>query len=244
MAAVLVFAFTAFRTLPLTQVYAVLFATPLVITVLAVPVLGERVRVFRWFAVILGLVGVLIALRPARGELALGHLAALAAVLCSATSAVSTRKIAGSERTATLVLYPLLTNVVAAGGALWFVYQPMPLGDLAAMGAIGGLGMAGQVLIISAYRAAPAAFVAPFQYSQFLWAMLYGYVWFGETPDRWVMLGGAIVIVAGLLVVWRESRSGVSRYRPTLRTRNLRPISAPPMRPVESEDAAREPPPS
>ena len=236
MAAVLVFAFTAFTLLELTQAYALMFATPVVITLLSIPVLGERVRVFRWIAIGLGFTGVLVALRPGSTEFGLGHLAALLAVLCSATSAVTTRRIAGSERTATLILYPLLTNIVVATVMLYFVYQPMPFDALARMLAIGVLGMCGQFMIIRAYRSAPAAFVAPFQYSQLLWAIFYGYLWFDETPDRQVMLGAGIIILAGMLIVWRESSSGVSRNRPFLRTRNIRASSAAPIRPVESDE--------
>lgn len=246
MAAVLVFAFTAFTLLELTQVYALIFSTPIVITLLAIPVLGEKVRMFRWFAIGLGLVGVLVALQPGEAELGLGHAAALAAVVCSATSAVSTRKIAGSERTATLILYPLLTNVVVSGAMLYLVYEPMPFFDLARMAAIGFLGMTGQLFIIRAYRSAPAAHVAPFQYSQLIWAMLYGHFWFGETPTPSVLAGAAIIVFAGLLIVWREASSGISRNRPFLRTRNVRPSPAPPMRPVESDEreAGEEPGPS
>ena len=77
--------------------------------------------------------------------------------------------------------------------------------------------------------------VAPIQYSQLLWAILYGHLWFDETPTRSVLLGAAIIVLAGLLIVWREASSGVSRNRPFLRTRNLRPSPAP-MRPVESDE--------
>ena len=227
LAAVLVFAFTAFSLLELAQAYALMFSTPVVITILAVPVLGERVRLFRWIAISLGLVGVLVALGPTGGSLGLGHAAALAAVLCSATSAVITRRIAASERSLTLILYPLLANVVLSGGVLFFVYEPMPFVDLARMAAVGVLGMVAQFCIITAYRSAPAAHVAPCQYSQFLWAMLYGYFWFGEEPTSSVLAGGAIIIVAGLVIVWREASSGVSRNRPFLRTRNARPAPAP-----------------
>jgi S-adenosylmethionine uptake transporter len=236
MAASLLLAFTAFTRLPLAQTYALLFSTPVIITLLAIPVLGERVHIFRWFAIGLGLIGVFIALQPGKTTLGLGHIAALLAVLCSATSAVATRRIAASERSATLILYPLLTNVVVSGALLYFVYQPMPLGDLARMAAIGALGMAGQFFIIAAYRSGPAAFVAPFQYSQLVWAILYGYLWFDETPNRHVILGAAIIILSGLLIVWRESVSGVSRNRPFLRTRNVRGSPAAPMRTVESEE--------
>lgn len=234
MAAVLLFAFTAFALLDLTQAYALLFSTPLVITLLAIPILKEKVHLFRWFAIALGLVGVIVALKPGTTTFGLGHLSALLAVLCSATSAVATRRIAGTERAATLIVYPLLANMLLSGCALYFVYVPMPFVDLATMAAIGVLGVTGQLLIINAYRSGPAAYVAPFQYSQLLWALFYGYFWFDESPDRDVVLGALIIILSALLIVWRESVSGSSR-RPFLRTRNARASSAAPMPSEESE---------
>ncbi|MCB1719727.1 MAG: EamA family transporter, partial [Candidatus Competibacteraceae bacterium] len=137
------FAFFAFRTLELAQTYAILFASPVLITVLAIPLLGERVRLFRCLAIALGSAGVLIALRPTAGEFGIGHVAALLAVTCSATSAVVTRRIAASERSATLILFPLLANVVVSGVILGFVYKPMPFADVARLALIGSLAMAG-----------------------------------------------------------------------------------------------------
>ncbi len=183
----------------------------------------------------LGLIGVLIVLQPGAGAFSLGHLSAVLAVCCSAVNAVVTRKIGASERSSTLILYPLLANILFAGAILYFVYQPMPFVDLAKMAAIGILGLLGQYLIISAYRAAPVAFVAPFQYSQMLWAVFYGYVWFGETPAPHVFVGASVIILAGLLIIWRESSAGVSANRPSLRLRNLRSVTAAPMPSVEDE---------
>lgn len=234
MVASAVCAFYAFQTLPLAQTYALLFAIPMLVTVLAIPILGERVRLIRWTAIIIGLIGVLIVLRPDSTELNSGHIAALAATLFAATSAVSTRKIGANERSATLILYPLLANVVLSGIALGFVYQPMPFSDFAKLAGIGALGMLGQFMIIRAYRSAPAATIAPFQYSQMIWAVFYGYLWFDETPDRYVLIGTGVIILAGLMIVWREST--VSTNRPFLRTRNTRAVSAAPMRAVESDE--------
>ena len=97
--------------------------------------------------------------------------------------------------------------------------------------------MAGQYAIIRAYRAAPAALVAPFQYSQMLWAVLYGYFWFEEVPDPQVFVGAGIIILAGLLILWRESKPGVSSHRPFTRTRNLRATLAAPMQSSERDAA-------
>jgi len=232
------FAFFAFSTLPLTQAYSLLFTMPLLITVLAIPLLGERVHLIRSLAIVLGLIGVLVVLRPGVQPLQWGHLAALAGAFCSAMSGVITRKIGAEERGATLILYPLIGNILFAGTLLYFVYQPMPFADLGKMAALGVLGMAGQYSIIRAYRAAPAALVAPFQYSQMVWAVIYGYFWFGNVPDRFVFMGAGLIVLAGLMIVWRESAPGVSISRPFLRTRNSRAVSAPPVESSESSESS------
>jgi S-adenosylmethionine uptake transporter len=94
--------------------------------------------------------------------------------------------------------------------------------------------------MISAYRSAPAAIVAPFQYSQMLWAVLYGFLWFDETPDRYVLLGTGVIIIAGLMIVWRES--SVSVNQPFLQTRTVRVVSAPPMQSTETEEPSPDQP--
>ena len=231
------FAFFAFSSLPLAQAYSLLFTMPMLITILAIPLLGEKVRLLRGLAILLGLIGVLVVLRPGAETLQPGHFAALAGAFCSAMSGVITRKIGSQERGATLILYPLIANILFTGVLLYFVYQPMPFADLVKMAAIGLLGIAGQYCIILAYRAAPAAIVAPFQYSQMIWAVFYGYFWFQNVPDRYVFMGAALIILAGLMIVWREASPGVSTRSPFLNTRNQRAVSAPPLRSSETEQS-------
>lgn len=212
-------AFYAFSTLPLAQVYVILFSSPLLITILAIPILGETVRLRRWAAVIAGLVGVLIVMRPGQAELSFGHLAALIAAICGATASVIVRRIGQDERSVVLLLYPMVGNVVAMGAALPFVYRPMPLGDLGLLGVIAVFGLAASYLVILAYRAGEAVIVAPMQYSQILWATGYGYLLFAETPDGPTMLGAGIIIASGIYIVLREGRTGTSANRPVLQTR-------------------------
>lgn len=212
-------AFHAFSTLPLAQVYVILFASPLLITILAIPLLGETVRLRRWIAVIVGLTGVLVVLRPGQADLTLGHLAALVAAICGATASVIVRKIGHEERSVVLLLYPMVGNFIAMGAALPFVYQPMPFADLALMGVMAVLGLLASFLIILAYRSGEAAIVAPMQYSQILWATGYGYLLFDESVDRATLIGAAIIIASGLYIVFRESRAGASQHRPVTETR-------------------------
>jgi drug/metabolite transporter (DMT)-like permease len=209
-------AFYAFTVLPLAQVYAIVFATPLLITMLAIPILGERVRIRRWLAVFVGLAGVLIVLQPGHAPLSLGHLAALTAAVGGSVASIIVRKIGQEERPVVLLLYPMIANFVVSGTILPFVYRPMPIEHLGIMAAMSVIGWAGGVIIIQAYKTAEAAIVAPMQYSQIIWATVYGLLFFDETLDRLTMIGAAVIIASGLYIVLRESRLGTSAMRPVL----------------------------
>ncbi len=211
-------AFYAFSNLPLAQVYAILFATPLLITVLAIPMLGERVRLRRWAAVIVGLVGVLIVLRPGQDAFELGHLAALTAACGSALTSIIVRKIGSEERSVVLILYPMLANCLIMAAILPFVYQPMPMIHFAGFAVIAVCAFVAMLLTIFAYRLAEAGTVAPMQYSQIIWAAGYGYFFFDETPDLYTWLGAAVIIGSGLYILFRESRTPASEHRPVLQT--------------------------
>lgn len=215
-------AFYAFATLPLTEVYALLFSAPLLITALSVPFLGEVVRAQRWAAVVVGLFGVLIVLRPGMTEVTLGHIAALTAACAAALASIVVRKIGSQERSAVLILYPMLLSMAVMGGLMPVVYKPVELVDLAMMASVGLLSVIAQFCIISAYRAAPAAVIAPTQYSQIIWATLFGAVFFMEQPDAFVAVGSLVIITSGVFVVWRESRQNVSVRNPVLKTANPR----------------------
>lgn len=214
-------AFYAFSVLPLAQVYAMIFASPLLITLLAIPILGEKVGLHRGGACVAGLIGVLVVLRPGGGdglELELGHAAALLAAFTGALASVIVRKIGRDERSAVLMLYPMVANFAVMGMFLPFVYQPMPLGDLGLWTMMAALAFGAGLCLISAYRRADAVLVAPMQYSQIVWAALYGWLFFGEAIDLGTATGAAIIIGSGLYIVFREGRGG-SRNMPVLRTR-------------------------
>lgn len=213
-------AFYAFANLPLTQTYAILFATPLLITVLSIPILGEKVRLPRWLAVIVGLAGVMVVLRPGATDLTLGHAAAIIAAFAGAFASIVVRKIGAEERTVVLLLYPMVGNVLVMGMALAFVYEPMPIEHLGILAVISVMAWIAGRFIIAAYQTGEAAIVAPMQYSQILWATVYGLVFFNEVPDSYTGVGAAIIIASGLFIVFRESRSGNSENKPVLRTRS------------------------
>ena len=225
--------FYAFGRLPMAEVYSLLFAAPILITLLAIPILGERVRLIRWFAILLGMLGVLVVLRPGTTDLTIAHLAAVGAATCTALVSVVTRKIGSREQSVTLILYPMLSNVVITGIATIFVYVPLPGDVLLRLCAVGVLSVIGQSLMIQAYRASEAQFVAPMQYSQMLWALVYGAFVFNETVDQTVLMGSAVIVFSGLLFIWRELVASVSK--PVLSTRNVRMSGGPAARPAEAD---------
>ncbi len=213
-------AFYAFTVLPLAQTYAILFASPLLITILSIPILGEKVRLRRWMAVIVGLGGVLIVLRPGTTELSLGHLAAMVASVGSALASIIVRKVGSAERAEVLVLYPMLANFVVMGAAMPFVYVPMPVEHLALLLGMALLGFTASIVIILAYRAGEAVIVAPMQYSQILWAIFFGTLLFNETPDLVTLLGAGVIIASGIYIVLREGQQNASENTPVLRSRS------------------------
>jgi S-adenosylmethionine uptake transporter len=212
--------FYAFSVLPLAQCYAIFFAMPILITLMAIPLLGERVGLHRGVAIVVGLIGVVVVLRPGQADLGLGHLSALTAALLGAATSVIVRKVGNSERAVVLMLYPMMANFVVMGVALPFVYVPVPPQHFAMMAGIAALGLLGGVLIIAAYRRAPAIIVAPMQYSQIIWAIIFGHFLFGEDVDLYTGVGTAIIIASGVYIVLREDKPTVSKNRPVLENRS------------------------
>lgn len=213
-------AFYAFSVLPLAQTYAILFASPLLITILAIPVLGEKVRLRRWLAVLVGLAGVMIVLRPGSTDLNLGHLAAMMSAIGGAVASIVVRKIGADERPVVILLYPMVVNFVVMACALPFVYQPMPIEHLGMLGIIAAFAWTANRLLIQAYNEGEAAIIAPMQYSQIIWASMFGLMFFDEVIDQPTMIGAGVIIASGLYIVLRESRGGGSENTPVLRTRS------------------------
>lgn len=213
-------AFYAFSVLPLAQTYAIIFASPLLITLLSIPMLGEQVGLRRMLAVLVGLAGVIVVLRPGQTDLGIGHLAALAAAIFGAFASIIVRKVGKDERSVVLILYPMVANFVLMACALPFVYKPMPIEDMGAIFAISALALVATSCLIAAYKAGAAILVAPMQYSQILWAALYGTLFFGESPSIQTGIGAGIIIASGLYIVLREDKINVSGNQPVLRTRS------------------------
>ena len=206
------FAFYAYSQLPLADAYSIIFATPLLITALSGPILGEQVGWRRWSAVGIGFVGVLIMLQPGVAPIGPGSIAALAAACCSAFSILLVRKLSTTESKAAIALYSNLTVVIAMGALLPFGVTVPTLPDFLLMAASGLVGGTALLVLIAAYRRAPAALVAPFQYSQMVWAIAIGFLIWRDVPDPAKLVGAAIVATSGLFILYRETTLG---RRPT-----------------------------
>lgn len=198
----------SFSKLPLAESYSIFFSTPLMVTVLSIPLLGERVGLHRWAAVVMGLIGVLIMVRPGFETLHPGHLAALFAAIIGAFTVLLMRRIAREEQHAVLVIAIILGMILVnlPGAALTF---RMPSGNDMLLFACAGLFMgSAQFFVVRALALAPASLVAPMQYSMMLWAILYGYFLFGTVVDPLVVVGALVVVGSGLYIMHRERARG------------------------------------
>ena len=205
--------FTAFAYLPMSEAYPIFFAAPILVTLFAIPMLGEKIGWQRGAAVVLGMIGVVVVLRPGEAHLGFGHLAAITAAVIFAFNSVLMRKTGGSERTVVLMIYPMFANLIVTGLALPFFYKPMPIGDLGLLAAIALTGFLGGVLSVAAYRRAQAAVAASMQYSQIIWATVYGAWLFSDSFDSGTILGTSIIIASGIWIVLREGTPNVQSAR-------------------------------
>ncbi|RUV15150.1 DMT family transporter [Mesorhizobium sp. M5C.F.Ca.IN.020.32.2.1] len=216
--------FFALIRLPLPEAITLNYAQPLLVVVFSSIFLGEAIRVYRWSAVAVGLVGVLVISWPeltllgsgaALGDQeVLGVIAALVAAAISAVAMLLVRNLVQSEPTATIVLWFSVTASVLALLSLPFGWQaltPVQAGLLIAAGFCGGVA---QILMTAAYRHAEASVVAPFEYTSMLLGIVVGYLAFGDVPTVHMLIGGLIVVAAGIFIIWRERQLGLERARP------------------------------
>ena len=211
------FGFAALGFLPLPEVTVLGFAAPLLTVVLAALLLGERLRLFRISAVLLGLVGVVAVMWPRLTLADVDRLAAIgvACVLMSALlraiATIHIPRLVATEETSAIVFYFSLTATVFSLFSIPFGWTWPSLPALMMLIGAGILGGFGQIFLTSAYRNAEAALLAPFDYASILFAILFGYVFFDEVPTNAVIIGSVIVIAAGVLIIWRERQLGLQR---------------------------------
>ena len=199
--------FTSLRYLPLGEAVALAFAAPIFLTVLAGPVLGEKVGPRRWIAVLVGFVGVLTILRPGSETFSPYALLPLSAAVAFSLTMLLGRKLALTDNSTSIVFYTSLGGVLASGVMIPMDWTPPTIDHLPWLVLIGLLGGFGQILIIQAFRHAEASMLAPFEYSSIIWAILFGYLFWSEVPDDLTFVGAAIVVGAGVYIAQRESRA-------------------------------------
>jgi drug/metabolite transporter (DMT)-like permease len=192
-------------TMPLAEAASIGFVAPLAVTVLSIPLLGEVVGIRRWAAVGAGMLGVLIIMRPGTSAFQPAALFGVAAAACWALALVLTRKMAGAlERGATTLLWSASIGLIILSAMLPFSFKLPSLSQLGLALIQGILGSLGQWLVIMAHRHTPASTLAPIFYVQLIWSTLGGFIVFAAIPDRWTILGAAIIIAAGLYTAHRE----------------------------------------
>lgn len=205
--AVVMIALFAFglRSLPLSTAYSLFFVAPLAITALSVPLLGEQVGARRWAAIMVGLAGVLVVLRPSSdGMFTLAGLAVLGAAAAYSVSAIAVRILGRSDSTQAMVFWTLAIMALLAGAAAAPQWQPIASDHWVLLAGLGITGALGQYAITEAFRRGEASVIAPLEYTALLWGTGLDLLLWQVLPDSFTLLGAAIIIVSGIYLLHRE----------------------------------------
>jgi len=197
---------TGLQYLPLADAIAAIFMGPLFITAMAPFILGERVGWRRWAAVSVGFFGVLLMVRPGTDAFQWAILFPIAGAMCGGLRDLITRRISQAENTLAMLAMTTIAIMVAGVISIPFGWAEFQTDDLAKFVLSGTLVTGGHYLMIDAFRRGEAGLVAPFKYTSLLWAIIIGYVAFGELPDHYTLAGATIIISAGLYVFYRETQ--------------------------------------
>ena len=193
------------QTLPLAETYSLFFVAPLLITALAMPILGERVGWRRWLAILIGLCGTLIVLRPSgQGMLSLGGLAVIVSAMGYALSAITVRVLGRTDSTQSMVVWMLAMLSVFSLALAWRGWMPVDAADWKPIATLAISGAIGQYGITEAFRRAPASVIAPLEYTALIWGLGLDWSLWGTLPDRWMLAGAAVIVICGLYLVRRE----------------------------------------
>ena len=203
------------REMTMAQATTISFLSPLLITVLSIPLLGEVVGIRRWGAVLAGMVGMLIVVRPGTSGFQPAALFGVASSCCWALALIITRKIAASDEPRTTILWSAMVGAVVLTVLLPFQAMWPSWWQLGLCLMLGVLSSAGQWMVVLAHRLAPASLLAPISYTQLPWVSVGGYLVFSNLPDQWTLVGASIIIASGLYTAHRERiRSRRARARP------------------------------
>ncbi|MDP1962981.1 MAG: DMT family transporter [Reyranella sp.] len=201
------FFFSAVKYVPVAEAISVTFVAPLAVVLLAWPLLGERITLFRLAAVIVGFSGVLIVIRPGSAVFQWASVLLLGSAMCYAIYQILIRRLAGIDQPATSIFYSVLLGAILMSLWLPFVWKaPVAWTDWALLCSLGVFGALGHYCVAKAMTYASANFVAPFNYTQMIGSVIVGYLMFAEVPDFYTWLGTAVIVGAGLMVGWQVRR--------------------------------------
>ena len=206
-----IFFFTSLAYLSLATTTAIFEIAPLLITLLAIFVLGEKVGIYRIAAVLVGLMGTLIIIRPGSASFELSMLLPLAAATCYAAYAISTRMLGDADPEWTSFLYTAVIGTIIAAIIVPFYWTGPDLWAFARMAVMGIFGSFAHYLLILAFTRGEASYIAPFGYFGLVFNATWGFLFYAERPDLFVIIGATIIVGAGLFVWYRENRSVLAR---------------------------------
>ncbi len=197
---------TGLRELTIANAYTIFFSAPILVAVLSIFFLNETIGKHRWLAIILGLVGVIVALNPTSGGwLSLGTAACLFGVIGYSFTVIIIKKMSATETTFAMVFYFLISLTIGSGLIALLDWQPLRVEHFGLILGLGITGAVGQYFITEAFKLAPASVIAPLDYSSLIWGALLGYIIWDELPQITVWIGAAIIIASGLYLMYRES---------------------------------------
>lgn len=237
--------FEALRYLPLATCIAIGFAAPLFMTLSSVVLLREHVGPHRWAAIALGFVGVLIISWPdSGGFISWPALLMVISSLCFALAMTSVRWLSRTESDVAMLVYQNAGMLTAGVVGLPFVWQPLGAIEIGGIAAMAVTLAVGQVFTIRAFREAPVGVVAPFEYTELLWAALIGYIVWNELPDAHVWAGAMVVVVSGIYIIWREALAARQRIALAVSASAMAPaVSSAPISSAPISSAMASPPP-
>jgi drug/metabolite transporter (DMT)-like permease len=240
--AAMVGGFYATTRLPLTDSTAISFTAPLFMILTAIFLLGEKVRWRRGLATVAGFVGVLVMVRPDSGTLDVAAMVGLFAAFLVALSTTLIKRLSGTEEALTILVYFGLFSSILTAVPAYFVWRPLTPDELALLGLVGALGAVGQFCQARAYAAGELMAIAPIDYSRLIFAGIMGFLLFAELPDRYTLVGAAIIVGSTLYIAYREAH--LSRlHRAALVVRPAAPHPEAVGAPEQTRDSSADPEP-
>lgn len=195
----------ALRELPLSTAYSLYFIAPLLVAALSVPLLGERVGPRRWVAIGVGLLGVVVVLRPGLdGFISIPGLMVLAAATAYAVAAITVSLLTRTDTSQSMVVWFLVIMAIGAGALAWPDWVPVRRADMPLVAGMGLAGALGQVALTRAFQLGEASMIAPLEYTGLVWVIGWDLLFWQQLPDAWTWAGAAIIMASGLYLLHRE----------------------------------------